>query len=57
MASEFEVEHVRDLDVDDAEEALVLSLEFTLVEDLDGDDGSFLDLAVGRGLVCNHMRA
>lgn len=49
MAAELEVEHVRDLDVDDAEEALVLSLEFTLVEDLNGDDGAFLDLAGSGG--------
>lgn len=48
VSAEFEVEDVGYLDVDDAEEALVLSLEFTLVKDLHGDDRGILDLAEGR---------
>lgn len=43
MSTEFEVQHIADPDIDHSEETLVSSLEFTLVEDLHGDDRRVLD--------------
>jgi hypothetical protein len=45
MSAEVDVEHVRDANVDDTEEALVTALELALVKDLDGDHGRVLDRA------------
>lgn len=45
MSSELEVEHVADFDVDHTEEALVSTLELSLVKDLNGNDGRLLDRA------------
>ena len=45
VSSAVEVKDVRDLDVADAQEALVALLELSLVKDLDRDDGRVLDLA------------
>jgi hypothetical protein len=42
MTSELEIEDVRDLYVDDAEEALILSLKLLLVEDLDSNHARVL---------------
>jgi len=38
MATENEVEHVGHFDIYDAKKALILSLKFSLVKDLYGDD-------------------
>jgi hypothetical protein len=38
MSAEVNIQHVRDTNVDDAQEALVPLLELALVEDLDRND-------------------
>lgn len=48
VAAEIEVEALRDRNVDDAQEALVLFLELFLVKDLNGDDARILDIEVER---------
>lgn len=47
MPSELQVEHIADADVDHAQESLIPTLELSLVENLDGDDGRVLDDAIG----------
>lgn len=48
FTAEVKVDGLRDGDVDDAEEALILLLELLLVEDLDREDARVLDVDVKR---------
>lgn len=46
LSTQVEIQDLRDLDVDDPEKALVLSLELLLIEDLDHNHGRIVDDAV-----------
>lgn len=51
MATQLEVNHIRDTNVDHTQEALVPFLELALVEDLDGNDrGIFHEAGMGQRL-------
>lgn len=52
MAAQFQIDNIPDPNVHDAEKPLITFLEFSLVKNLDGDNGGFLDIAGtprGRG--------
>lgn len=47
VTAQFQIDNIRDSDVYNAEEPLISFLEFSLVENLDGDDGRFFNISVG----------
>lgn len=48
ISAQVEVKSVCDWDVDNAEETLILLLEFLLIKDLDCDDARVLDVDIKR---------
>lgn len=45
MAAQFQIDNISDSNVDDPEKPLITFLEFSLVKDLNGDNGRVLDIA------------
>ena len=50
LTTAVQIDDIGDLDIDDSQESLILSLELSLVKDLHRDDGRVFDVAVSRGV-------